>query len=345
MELNKITEQFLGERASDFVLSPITNGHINTTYVVENSATGEKYILQKINTNIFKEPENLAHNHLEINKILSQYNYKRTLLKPLESLGHHYYEGEDKCWRMLEFIPDSKTFLKVPDPETAYKAAEALSEFYAVLNAHAEEINLSDPLPGFINFEKRINDYKISLENSAPELKEKASEEISFVNEHLELPNQWIEAEKSGNLKKRIIHADPKISNVLFNQNNEPLAVIDLDTVMYGTLLYDFGDMIRSYTNMTDEDDSSMTENFNPAIFEKVKEGFLSHLDGLMTSTEKEMMDYAAKAVIYIQAVRFLTDYLDGSKYYATKYPDHNLDRTKNQINLVKGLMKYLSEK
>ena len=148
-----------------------------------------------------------------------------------------------------------------------------------------------------------------------------------------------IALQASQELPERVIHADPKISNILFTKDGEALSVIDLDTMMNSTLLYDFGDMMRSYCNLTDEDDATMVDNFAPAIYDSVKEGFLSHLSSKLTSIELENLDYAAQVVIYIQAVRFLTDYLNNDVYYSTKYPEHNLDRTRNQVNLVKNVI------
>ncbi|WP_449397500.1 phosphotransferase [Chryseobacterium wanjuense] len=149
---------------------------------------------------------------------------------------------------------------------------------------------------------------------------------------------------KNGILPSRIIHADAKISNILFNKEYHPIAVIDLDTVMISSILYDFGTMIQSYTNNTEEDDGKAENNFNPEIYTAVKKGFLFYLNEKLTPEELENLDYAAQVAIYIQAIRFLTDYLDGSKYYSIKYPEHNLDRTKNQIELLKGLREYLEK-
>lgn len=337
MELTSKVANFLAE-TDNLRFEPISNGHINNTFLVTD-AEGKKYILQKINTAVFPAPENIAHNHLEVNRILEEKGYKRHLLKPVIGQSANYLDAEEKQWRLLEFIEDSHTHLKVPNPETAYKAAEAFSEFYAMVNSG--DLSILDPLPGFINFEKRIADYRSVLETAPENLKNAAAEEISFVNAYLDLPAKWIDSDKKGHLPRRVIHADPKISNTLFGSDGEVLAVIDLDTVMYGTLLYDFGDMIRSYTNTADEDDAGVPNNFSPEIYSEVKRGFLSHLESVLTDNEKSMLDYASEVVIYIQAVRFLADYLGGSTYYSIKYPEHNLHRTKNQINLLKGLMQH----
>ncbi len=340
MELTSILAQFLPQ-PEQYQTVPVSNGHINHTYII-SSEEGKRYILQKINTAVFTQPQNIAHNHQEVNRILEQSGYQKSLLKPHLSLAGNYLDETEQSWRMLEFIEGSNTHLKVPDPETAYNAAVALSEFYAAINRD-NIAEIKDPLPGFINFEKRIADYRIALDNAAEEYKTNAAEEIKFVNENLELPKVWIDLAKEGKLPQRIIHADPKISNLLFDDQNQVLAVIDLDTIMYGTLLYDFGDMIRSYTNTTEEDDGKTAHNFSAEIYQQVQKGFNTHLQDVLTDEELSLMDYAAKVVIYIQAVRFLTDYLNGSVYYSVKYADHNLDRTRNQITLLKGLTDYLA--
>lgn len=344
MVVEHILQLFLDETLAELEVSPISNGHINNTFQIVRKADNRRFILQKINTNIFPFPENIAHNHLTINNILKANGYSKVIVEPVLTKKGNYVDEKEGCWRMLEFIEGSKTFLMVPDAETAFEATKALSEFYYILNNNADGVEIKDPLPGFINFQKRLNDYRTALENAPAELKESAKAEIEFVNANDHIPQGWISKDKEGLLPKRIIHADPKISNILFDEENRTLAVIDLDTIMEGTLLYDFGDMIRSYTNTSEEDDGKVAENFSAEIFEKVKQGFLSHLDNFLQPVEKDLLDDAAASVIYIQAVRFLTDYLNGSVYYSIKYPEHNLDRTKNQITLVKGLLAYLNK-
>jgi len=162
------------------------------------------------------------------------------------------------------------------------------------------------------------------------------------VNDHSALPDQWLAWQAAGQLPRRIIHGDPKISNVLFDEANRGLCVIDLDTVMSSTLLYDFGDMARSYTNNTMEDDAQVASVFDPAMYQAVKQGFSYHLGGLLAPIEAENLDYAAQLVIFIQAVRFLTDYLNGDVYYATHYATQNLDRTQNQLRLLTELRCFL---
>ncbi|MCJ7932567.1 MAG: aminoglycoside phosphotransferase family protein [Chryseobacterium sp.] len=341
MELNDIVIQFIG--TDNYSLSPITDGLINTTYLLEDKDLGKKFILQKINNHVFKQPETIINNHLIINEILRSNNYQFQIIEPVPSLANKLLvkDSDNQPWRMLSFVENSRTFLTAPSLQTAFEAAKTFSYFLTTVNT--EKLPpIEDTLPNFLNFEKRIADYKSSLKDAAPHLRENAKAEIEITNQFLSLPDQWIEMEKRKQIPKRIIHADVKISNILFDQNHHPLAVIDLDTMMISTLLYDFGTMIQSYTNTTHEDDGSAQNNFNPEMYRAVKEGFLFYLKEKLTPEESGNLDYAAQVAIYIQELRFLTDYLNGSVYYSTKYPEHNLDRTKNQLQLLKGLREYL---
>lgn len=341
MELNTIVLEFIGTDHYD--LTPITDGLINTTYLLEDKDHEKKFILQKINTYVFKQPEVIVKNHLMINEILQSNNYQFQNIEPVLSLTNKFLvkDSNGDSWRMLSFIENSTTFLTAPSLQTAFEAAKAFSYFLNTVNTEKLPA-IEDSLPNFLNFEKRVSDYKNALENAVPSLKEKAKTEIEITNQLLSLPDQWIEMERNNQIPKRIIHADVKISNILFDQHHKPLAVIDLDTMMISTILYDFGTMIQSYTNTTLEDDGSAKNNFDSKMYKVVKEGFLFHLKEKLTPLEISSLDYAAQVAIYIQEIRFLTDYLSGSTYYSTQYPEHNLDRTKNQLELLKGLRKFL---
>ncbi len=344
MEVNDIVAKFI--TTDNYNLTPITDGLINTTYLLENKDQGKKFILQKINNHVFKQPEVVVNNHLMINEVLRSNNYQFEIIEPIPSLTGKILvkDKNGQPWRMLSFVENSITFLTAPSLQTAFDAAKTFSYFLNTVNTEKLPA-IEDSLPNFLNFEKRVADYKDSLKNAALHLRENARDEIEITNQLLSLPDRWIEMEKNNQIPKRIIHADVKISNILFDQNHNPLAVIDLDTMMISTILYDFGTMIQSYTNTTQEDDGTAQNNFNPEMYKVVKEGFLFHLKEKLTPEESENLDYAAQVAIYIQELRFLTDYLNGSTYYSITHPEHNLDRTKNQLELLKGLRDYLESK
>lgn len=341
MELKQIVTGFTG--TENCTVSPITNGLINTTYLVEDHDSTEKFILQKVNTRVFPFPEIISQNHILINRMLEDGDYPLQLVKPKETLSGNFMMTDEngESWRMFGFIEDTKTYFKIPDLKTAYESAKAVGSFLNTVNPDLLP-DIQAPIPDFINFEKRVLDYQTSLQQANEDLLKNAAQEIEIMNELLFLPEKWIKMEKDHLLPRRIIHGDPNVRNILFDETSRPLAVIDLDTVTVSTILYDFGDMARSYTNILDEDNGGADNNFNPQIYRTVKDGFLLYLKQKLTYGELENLDYAAQTVIYIQAVRFLTDYLNGSTYYSTKYTEHNLDRTKNQLQLLKGLRKYL---
>ncbi|WP_373710287.1 phosphotransferase enzyme family protein [Kaistella sp.] len=338
MDPKIIVNQFLGS-VEILSIMPIENGLINHTFLVETESG--KFILQQINTFIFKNPNAIQNNHLKINEILDRSGYSKKTVKIIPTLSNDLlFEKNNKTWRMLEYLENSVTFLKPSSTEIAFEATKCLSEFYKIINQ--EQIILEETLPDFINFEKRVNDFKTALIQET-ERKKTAEKEINFILEYLSLPEKWIELQNQESLPNRVIHADPKISNILFDNENKAIAVIDLDTMMNGTILYDFGDMIRSYTNNSDEDEGSVSDNFDAENYVAVKDGFLFYLKETLTPIELENLDYAAQLITYIQAVRFLTDYLNHDIYYSVKYDLQNLDRTKNQINLLKGLQLFLN--
>lgn len=341
MEINEIVTQFIN--TDHYTLSPINDGLINTTYLLEDLDQQKKFILQKINHHVFRQPEIIINNQVMINELLRSNDYQFQIIEPVPSLTHELLvkDTNGEPWRMLNFVENSVTFLAAPSLQTAFEAAKAFGYFLKTINTEILPA-IEDPIPDFLNFEKRITDYKNSLKNAAPHLRENAKTEIEMTNQLLSLPDEWIEMEKRNQLPERIIHADVKISNILFDQDHSPLAVIDLDTIMISTILYDFGTMAQSYTNMAHEDDGSARNNFNAEMYEAVKKGFLFHLKEKLTPKEYDSLDYAAQVAIYIQELRFLTDYLNGSTYYSITHPEHNLDRTRNQLELLKGLRAYL---
>lgn len=341
MELIKVIFQFLDPRSSSIEVDALEAGLIHQTLMVKQGP--KKYILQKMNGNVFKNIFEIGNNHLKIIRMLKKSNYSRKLAEPQFTIDcNYFYENKkDEFWRMQSYVKGTESFPKVQNTKMAKEAAECFSEFYKYLNE--KPVVLEVVLADFINFEKRISDFKQALSNASESRLKEAENEIKFITENLDLPNLWIDLEKKRALPKRVIHADPKISNVLFDKKQKAVSIIDLDTLMNGTLLYDFGDMIRSYTNITEEDDSFNENNFSKEIYAAVKEGFLIHLWDLLTPIEFENLDYAAKVVIYIQAMRFLTDYLNNDVYYKVNRENQNLDRAKNQINLLKNLMKEIS--
>lgn len=320
--------------SADFKVQQLTSGHINQTYLISNA--GEQFVLQELNTQVFKNLEGVTQNILKVSAHLLQNDYPNKVLNlvPFKDSGYLF---QDK-WRMMEFIEESQTFLKVQSSEQAYAAARFLSSFHAhLLSLDIEGIENS--IPGFLDFKSRLVQYQQAIELADKARLDNAVTAIDFLNTHQDILTSWLVLLPQ--IPVRVIHADPKISNFLFSKEdpNSILALIDWDTLMHGSILYDFGDMVRSYTNLKEEDDPEVGGNFSLENYKAIEEGFLLSLKDKLSEKEIENLDLGAKVVIYVQAMRFLTDYLNGDVYYATKYSEHNLDRAKSQINLLTELM------
>lgn len=322
---------------ADFEVTQLTSGHINHTYLVCNN--DKRFILQKVNTNVFKNLDRITHNMITVSAHLENKAYPHQIMKPLSFKNGNFLIDEQ--WRLIPYFEGTQNFEKVQSTDQAYEAAKFLSEFHSYLSDLKSE-KIHDSIPGFTDFGMRYNQFESSLQSASNERLTDAQYEIEWVKARHSILEQWNALVPE--LPNRIIHADPKISNFLFEQHS-PLqirALIDWDTLMSGSILFDFGDMVRSYTNLKAEDDPNSENNFSAAHFTALKKGFLHHLGNELTQAEIDHLDLAAKVVIYVQTVRFLTDYLNNDTYYAVSRPAQNLDRTKNQLNLSKSLDAFL---
>ncbi|MBS7332252.1 phosphotransferase enzyme family protein [Faecalibacter bovis] len=326
------------ERPEDVNVFPINQGYINSTYKL--SLGYNNYILQKINTSIFLQPEIIVSNMLTVANHLKSKNYTKAILDVIPNKNGNYLtflNGE--TWRMTSFVPNSVCYDKVLSKEQAFAAASAISEFHNVLNDLS--INrISESIPGFLDYKKRVSDYKLALINGNKNRIERAQNEINFIQDHIFLIDKYLEIE----FPKRVVHADAKISNFLFDSENETkvAGLIDWDTILPGNILCDFGDMIRTYSNLKSEDDPDPINNFSLENYQAVKDGFISNLKDILTEEELKSIDLTAFVVILIQAIRFLTDFISDDVYYHTSKENQNLDRTLNQINLLKSINQHI---
>jgi len=322
------------DRVDDVITKPLTQGHINSTYEVYLGQN--KYILQRLNTSIFKDPDVIVSNILAVSQHLKSKDYQKGIIDVLPNRNGNYLtfvNGE--TWRMTNYIPQSVCHEKVLSKEQAFQAAKTISEFHRLmLDIPIEKIKPS--IEGFLDFNKRVKDFQLALENGNAERMIKAKEQIDYINNHLDLIDQYLAID----FPTRLVHADAKISNFLFHENDElkVTALIDWDTFIPGNIFCDFGDMIRTYSNLKAEDDPNADDNFSIEYYQAVKEGFLSDLKDVISEEELEAIDLSAFVVILIQAIRFLTDYLNNDTYYHTSRENQNLDRTINQINLLKAI-------
>lgn len=319
---------------ADFEVTKITSGHINQTYQVVNN--GRLHLVQQLNSTIFKNLAVITENCHEIANHLIQKKYPHPVLKPLRfQNGEFLAENE---WRIFEFIPDTDSYEKVQSPQQAYEAAKFLSEFHLYL-LDFDPKKIQPSIPGFLDFNWRWQEFQNALKSANEIRMQLALEEIEIIKENVSILHSWFKILPQ--LPQRVLHADPKISNFLCRKHhpNQILALIDWDTIMCGTILYDFGDMVRSYTNLKEEDDPDKGGNFSQENYDNLKKGFLFHLDKELLPVEIENFDLAAQTIVYVQAIRFLTDYLRGDIYYHIRYPEQNLNRTKNQLHVLNEMM------
>ncbi len=253
---------------------------------------------------------------------------------------YHYVDTEDCAWRLVELISDAESYDICPEPLIAYKAAKAIGEYQLFLNT-IDPLLFQDTIVGFHNLPKRFRAFQDAVQNTKKHLLESSEKEV---NETLGLA--FIVDEVTNvldGLPVRINHNDTKLNNVLFK--DDEVLVIDLDTVMSGNVMFDFGDMVRTFTSpaLEDEKDISKTE-FRIEYFEALTRGYLDPLKNNLSDVEKESLFQGALYIIYEQVLRFLTDYLNGNVYYKVAYAGHNLVRTRTQLKLLNLILKNQSE-
>lgn len=322
------------DRVNDVFTKPLTQGHINSTYEV--CFDQKKYILQQLNTSIFKNPDVIVTNILAVAQHLKAKEYQKGIIEIIPNLdGNYLTYSNGETWRMTNYIPKSVCHEKVLSKEQAFQAAKTISEFHRLmLDLPIDKIKPS--IDGFLDFRNRVIDFQAAIVNGNPERKVLAKDQIDFINDHLYLIDNYLGID----FPIRLVHADAKISNFLFHENDElkVTALIDWDTFIPGNIFCDFGDMIRTYSNLKAEDDPNAENNFSIEYYQAVKDGFLSELKDVISEKELEAIDLSAYVVILIQAIRFLTDFLNNDTYYHTSRENQNLDRTINQINLLKAI-------
>ncbi|MCP4911249.1 MAG: aminoglycoside phosphotransferase family protein [Bacteroidetes bacterium] len=324
-------------------IKPYGSGHINKTYLAETKYN--KYILQKVNENVF-DLKSLINNYEVLdNYILSQGlsgKYYPPYVKTSNKQIHHI-DSQGSCWRLSEFLDDSTTYQISPSINITHDAGIAMGKFQKLLNGIDPEF-FSPTIPDFHNPQRRLNDYLYAVEKAKSQKKEKAAGEISFANSNTIIAEEMSSIVNANHFMHKLTHNDTKLENILFRDNNYPL-VIDLDTVMPGNILFDFGDMVRSITSIAKEDEKNLSKvEFNIDHFQALARGYFTPIKSNLHDDEKNNIYSGILSVIYVQGIRFLTDFLLGNIYYKTSYENHNLDRTKTQFKLLQGVISKQSE-
>ena len=324
-------------------IRPLGNGLINDTYKVSTKeADAPDYVLQRVNTTVFTDVDmlmdNIAAVTRHIRKKLEAANVTdidRKVLRFIAADGGKLYhrEADGTVWRMMVFIPNAKTYEAVT-PEYSYFAGNAFGHFEDMLVDIPEK--LGEVIPDFHNMEFRMKQLReVIKKNPAGRVGEDAVMQLlDLIGKDAEEMCKAERMGREGKLPKRVCHCDTKVNNMMFDEEGHVLCVIDLDTVMPSFVFSDYGDFLRSAANTTAEDDPDMSHvAFNEEIFKAFTRGYIEGAR-FLTPVETENLPYAVALFPFMQSVRFLWDYLSGDHYWKCKYPQHNLDRARNQMRL-----------
>jgi len=342
----ELAEQFLWEGTVE-AASPLGMGHINDSFFIKTQGIDKPdYLLQRINHHIFKDVEMLQNNILyvtnHIRKKLQErgetdIERKSLTIIPAKNGKLFHFDGTS-YWRLYLFISGGISYDSITPP-LAFEAGKAFGEFQNYLSDIPEKIG--ETIPNFHNMEFRLQQFREALANDAAG---RVASNRDLIQEIEDRSEEMCKAERlgrEGKLPKRINHCDTKVNNVLFDNTGRILCVVDLDTVMPGYVLSDFGDFIRTGANTGAEDDADLSKvGVNLDIFESYAGGYAKTAKNFLLPIEIENLPFGAKLLTYMQTVRFFTDYLNGDTYYKIHFPEHNLQRTKAQLKLLQDLEK-----
>ncbi len=318
---------------------PFGKGHINTTYKVDMEGTCKSYILQRINTNVFKDPWGIAHTHQQLQKTIfnKEHPIMIATLIPTADGKALYEDSDNEIWRMTSFIDDSYTLEVITEPWQATQAGHAYGWFAQACRGLEPE-SFTEAIVNFHRLSFRIGQLNDAIKNDVAKRLEGVKDIVAFFKSReagLSLIESLVD---KGKIPIRIVHNDTKINNLLF-KGNKAAAVIDLDTVGPGILFYDYGDALRTSASTAEEDEKNLSKmKFDLEYFAAFTRGYLKQVKEIISPHEKKYFHQAPLLMTYIIGIRFLTDYLNGDVYYKTAYNDHNLVRCKTQKKLIESI-------
>ncbi len=335
--MNEIVSQFK-VKGLQCECSRYGHGHINETYLV-TCDSGLSYILQKINKSIFTKPEELMENIAATTAFIAERSDDpRTSMHLVATVdGKNYYkDAQGEYWRMYEFVPSTICLQKAESPKDFYYSGLAFGRFQRQLAEFPAE-TLHEPIVDFHNTRVRFGQLHAAMEKNFENRMEMCRQELEFALARECEGGAIVDKLASGELPLRVTHNDTKLNNVLFDYDSRtPLCVIDLDTIMPGSSLYDYGDSIRFGASTAAEDEKDLDKVWcDMELFRTYTEGFLEGCGGSLTPLEIEMLPMGAKMMTLECGIRFLADYLNGDTYFRTHYAGQNLDRARTQFKLV----------
>jgi Ser/Thr protein kinase RdoA (MazF antagonist) len=328
--------ELFGLNPAEYKTIGFGSGLINHTWKV---CGPKNYILQQINTHVFKQPEAIAQNIDLLNDYLKVIAPSYLFVAPVKTQSGQAMvkSPAGEYYRLFPFIEGSVTLTEINDPRQAFEAAWQFGKFTSLLKDFDPQ-QLNYTLPDFHNLQLRYNQFTGAAANASADRLAIAADTIEQIEQHQDILLTYQQLTKQQLLPLRVIHHDTKISNILFDENDKGLCVIDLDTVMPGYFISDVGDMMRTYLSPANEEEKDFSKiQINDDCFYAIYKGYSGAME--LTSVEKEYFIYAGKFIIYMQALRFLTDFINGDVYYHTTYPQQNLMRAQNQLTLLDRYM------
>ena len=326
------------------IIQPYGSGLIHNTWKINDQSND--YILQRINHNVFKQPEDIAKNIEAIASWLRKNHPEYFFVIPVEtenngSLLHVPSEG---YFRLFPFVKNSHTHDVAESSEQAFEAARQFGLFTCVLKDFPIE-DLKITLPDFHNLSYRYIQFENAVQSGNSKRIKEAEKTIHYLHSHNDIVSTYQQILSDKEFKLRVTHHDTKISNVLFDNSEKGICVIDLDTVMPGYFISDVGDMMRTYLSPVSEEEKDLSKiHIREDYFYGIAKGYLQEMGTELSYVEIQHFVYAGLFMIYMQALRFLTDYLNDDKYYGSSYPGHNYIRAKNQATLLQRVLEKRNE-
>jgi len=329
---------------------PCKIGHINETYTATYDQGGVlvRYIHQKINQHVFLKPDEVMDNVMRVTthlqrKLISvgarQATRRSITVVPTRDGRPYFRDASGDFWRTFVFIERVQSLEAVQTPEQAHEAGRAFGDFQAFL-ADLPGERLHETIPDFHNTRKRFATLEQAIAEDHCNRAGKAAKEIAFALRQQPWVGTLLDAHARGDIPERITHNDTKFNNVMLDwETGHAMCVVDLDTVMPGLVHYDFGDMVRTTTSPTLEDEQDLTKVcMQMPMFQQLAKGYVNAARGFLTPMERRYLAFAGKLITFTIGIRFLTDYLLGDTYFRVHRPDHNLDRSRTQFRLVESI-------
>ena len=350
-DLNSVMSQF--SVYGEYLIGvPYGTGHINDTFQVtfDQGGTTVHYILQRVNTNVFRNPEALMENFVRVTghigrkireerKLHPETRHRTLEVVPARDGKPFVRDAAGNFFRCYVFVENARAYDVLETPEQAFKVAQAFGEFQCNL-VDLPGPRLHETIPDFHNTPKRLEALRQAIRRDPVGRERRVRREIDFIMKRADETERLLRLQAEGAIPERITHNDTKVNNILIDDlTGDGICVIDLDTVMPGLSLYDFGDMVRAGTSPAEEDEVDLAKvGMRFEMYEALYRGFLSSAGSFLTEAERENLPFSGKLITFEIAIRFLTDYLEGDVYFKVKRPEHNLERCRNQLRMVESI-------